>query len=808
MVLRPKSTHLPELSRLQLALWRDSNLTHFVAVKDKISGKFRNIAISSIDEAADLCSSESAAGNDVYIAFAEYETSDNRKAENVSQAIALWLDIDCGPDKAVAGKGYGTVSEAKLALTKFYQNADIQQPTHLIESGGGLHVYWTLNKALDRVTWQKVAREFKALTAHFDLLADPSRTADIASILRVPGTYNYKYDPPSPVELIAEREEWIDTDQLVAAIDAAYQATQAPPKETATPVKTVTVATGGNTPNAELPVDLDKLASALKVLDPDCDDETWKLHRIAPLGLAARQNPEQAEALKILARRWSSGELQGKPAKAWTTPGNTNGMTGEQVFDTVWDRFIKEDHTNPVTIATIYKNAMEAGWSPAIKSAPDAGNNELRNIQERFCLLKLDGKIWVLDRSELNKRNPDGTAKPLALSNRSDGSLLIQREVIRKYPSIDDGKVANQFFKDPGTTVYHGIEFNPKATTPGHLNLWVGHTLQPVKGDWSLIRHHLLHVICNGDEAAFDYLHKLLAHALQKPEEKPGVMLILLGGQGTGKGTLGRILQRIWATSYLHVANIEHATGSFNASLEQAFWVFLDEALFVGDRRSTNVLKSLVTEPHVLINQKHQPVRMIGSVHRFVLATNADHVMHMEPDDRRGFTLRVSDAKKGDHDYFRALYAEIEGSGCAAMVHDLLELDLTGFNVRQKPHTQELLSQKLQSLGPIQQWWYERLEQGVIDTEIPNQINGDDSGSWPDFIPTKAIIDGVKDEYVKTTRRNLTGTEVKTVMAKICPGAMPKQQTTRSDRVRGYSIPSLDVARAEFEAYIGSEIDW
>ena len=92
-----------------------------------------------------------------------------------------------------------------------------------------------------------------------------------------------------------------------------------------------------------------------------------------------------------------------------------------------------------------------------------------------------------------------------------------------------------------------------------------------------------------------------MAHALQKPEEKPGVMINLLGGQGIGKGTLGRIFQRIWTATYVQVSNISLVTGSFNAALERAYIVFLDEALFVGDRRASDRLKSLVTEPAINI---------------------------------------------------------------------------------------------------------------------------------------------------------------------------------------------------------------
>jgi replication-associated recombination protein RarA len=116
-----------------------------------------------------------------------------------------------------------------------------------------------------------------------------------------------------------------------------------------------------------------------------------------------------------------------------------------------------------------------------------------------------------------------------------------------------------------------------------------------------------------------------LAHALQRPKEKPGVMIILLGGQGTGKGTFGRICQKIWSATYVQVNNIDKVTGNFNAILERAFFVFMDEALFFGNHRGSDELKSLVTEQTILISEKYQPSRQIVSCHRFIPATNADN---------------------------------------------------------------------------------------------------------------------------------------------------------------------------------------
>lgn len=128
---------------------------------------------------------------------------------------------------------------------------------------------------------------------------------------------------------------------------------------------------------AEFAVDMAKLRSALVTLDPDCNEKTWKLARIAPLADAARNHPEHAKKLYELARQFSSGELRGNPSQQWITPGKSNGLTGEEVFDAVWARFMAGKYTGkPTGLGTIFRDAELAGWQwvgeGAAGSATDA----------------------------------------------------------------------------------------------------------------------------------------------------------------------------------------------------------------------------------------------------------------------------------------------------------------------------------------------------------------------------------------------------------------------------------------------------
>ena len=98
-------------------------------------------------------------------------------------------------------------------------------------------------------------------------------------------------------------------------------------------------------------------------------------------------------------------------------------------------------------------------------------------------------------------------------------------------------------------------------------------------------------------------------------------MIVLTGRQGIGKGALMQVLQRIWQSTSLFTANIDHVVGRFNGALERSYVVLLDEALFKGDKKSQDRMKSLITEPRCQIEVKYQPARSIASFHRFVATT-------------------------------------------------------------------------------------------------------------------------------------------------------------------------------------------
>lgn len=240
--------------------------------------------------------------------------------------------------------------------------------------------------------------------------------------------------------------------------------------------------------------------------------------------------------------------------------------------------------------------------------------------------------------------------------------------------------------------------------------------------------------------------------------------------------------------------------------LERCFILFLDEALFHGDRKSADALKSIATEPFIAINPKHQPVREVRSLLRIFAATNADHWKHTERDDRRDFVLRVSEHRQGDKAWWTAVYNEIDGGGVEAMAHELLTLDLSDFDVRAKPSTRAFTEQKVMSLQGFDRWWFNALDRGSLQAFLDE---------WPEHVATSTLLAEFNNSE-RNPRQQLDERGLGGALLRVCPKATRKQKTKsdgargcgKEPRSRGYILPDLAQCRRDFETLMRAALDW
>lgn len=152
-------------------------------------------------------------GWNAFFALGTFFDGSSRTAKNMQWMKSFFLDLDCGPEKE-----FPSQVVAIDELRTFCQNNSLPTPT-LVNSGRGVHVYWILSEPVCREDWWPVAERLKMLCEEQGFAADPSRTSDAASILRVPSTHNHKYGDPLPVEFYGiEDFDTVDFDAFAALL--------------------------------------------------------------------------------------------------------------------------------------------------------------------------------------------------------------------------------------------------------------------------------------------------------------------------------------------------------------------------------------------------------------------------------------------------------------------------------------------------------------------------------------------------------------------------------------------------------------
>ena len=436
--------------------------------------------------------------------------------------------------------------------------------------------------------------------------------------------------------------------------------------------------------------------------------------------------------------------------------------------------------------------------------------NPLNLLQNHFCLMKLGGQISIVERFQANLVLSGQSLEEIAFYDKPSGELLMKRFLESQPLRCNTKETISDFWISPTTHVYTAIAFSPAITSSTTLNYWVGTLVKSSQGDWECIRRHLHNVICAGDQKLYEYLLNYLAHMLQKPEDKPGIMVVLLGKQGTGKGLFFQILQRIWSRTSLLVSDIQQVVGQFNGALERHYVIIMDEALFSGDRKSQDRMKSLITEKTCHIEQKYQPARAIESVHRFFASSNHEQFAHTEADDRRYLVARVSDEKQGDHKYFADLASAIDDDQViSAMVYELERRDLTGFNVRSRPLTLELGNQKLKSLQGFDRFWFEVLMTGRFGYDLYLGTKLDEAWEDNSFMATTELVDWYQ-KFDKSSQRFGTSItkDISDSLARLCPSAKKDRHSRNNVVKRGFILPEISIARDDFMKAYNLTIDW
>ncbi len=166
--------------------------TYFIVTQK--GDKFINRAVSTLENAATISEKAAATGHNVYFATASFQSSKSRRGDNVASKKALYIDMDCGE-----GKGFPDRATALTELKQFCAETQLPPPSIIVSSGYGVHAYWTFTYAIPHDEWAHMAERLNELTNKYRFPIDHAITADVARIMRAPGSMNTK-NPSDPRE--------------------------------------------------------------------------------------------------------------------------------------------------------------------------------------------------------------------------------------------------------------------------------------------------------------------------------------------------------------------------------------------------------------------------------------------------------------------------------------------------------------------------------------------------------------------------------------------------------------------------------
>jgi hypothetical protein len=223
---------------------------------------------------------------------------------------------------------------------------------------------------------------------------------------------------------------------------------------------------------------------------------------------------------------------------------------------------------------------------------------------------------------------------------------------------------------------------------------------------------HILDNIAVGDEAMFNYILNWMASGVQHPDDPGRSAISMRGNPGCGKGVFALGYGRLFGQHFLHATQREHVTGKFNAHQAETCLIFVDEALYAEIEKDTQILKTMVSETTKMLERKGIDPIQIDNYARQIFATNDEHPIQIEHNDRRypSIYVRENDAFAHEKDevekakkrkaYFLPIVAELKNGGSEALLGLLLQRDIRDFNAEAIPETHERRQQKLNSASP------------------------------------------------------------------------------------------------------------
>lgn len=474
--------------------------------------------------------------------------------DTIAAVNALFADMD-GEDfgsKEAAREHVGTLSPP---------------PSVVIDSGGGFHCYWFLDDTF-RIQRPEDREYISRLQAAWvGYVGGDDGAKDLARILRVPGTINYKYDGGRPVQFVeASFDRTYSLSHLESLLRQRGMLQEAKRQQLASQPPVTVEADSAEVKKARL---------ALKALDDlRCDDyDAW-----CTVGMALHR--DLGDAGLALWHEWSAN----------STKYDMNAV------DAKWRTFSRDGNaTGAVSMGTVYQWADEDSpdWRSE-KAVPDTLTPLMRNTD-----VTEEEYVQVLQQIGYNfRQNACNDKVEVNGSPITDGLAAVLRMDMRNLGYNRVGIMEDAYTAHAYRNQYHPIKEYLEGLQ------WDGTEAIAKLASYFEDKHDT--VMQDGEERTWFHvlLRRWLVGAVAKVYGHQNLMLVLDGPQGIGKSYFARWLGSATPLYFVEGPINPDDKDSRIRMMENWIWE-VGELGSVTRRSDREALKAFITEQRIKVRKPY-----------------------------------------------------------------------------------------------------------------------------------------------------------------------------------------------------------
>lgn len=676
----------------------------------------------------------------------------NKKAAENDLSLLCWLHVDIDPR---AGEDFGEERERTFEIAHKPPEG-IPKPTVIIDSGGGYQLFWRLSDPVELNGDRSIIEKLKLYNKQLEIVLGGDNCHSLDHIMRLPGTVNI----PNKRKVAKGRQKAMAS--VVRFGDETFSLSQfkASPNQLS---------------NGLADTSTEKVIHAIRVKDMNELDThaKSKIPDWCKVVIVQGNDPDNPE--KHPSRSEWLFSVCCELVRC--------GVSDEVIFGIITDPDlgISESVRDKKSNATAYaKKQIKSARENAIDPMLMKFNKKHAVIGDTGGRCRIISEIYdsALDRTRISRQTFQD------FTNRYSN----------QYVKVEDKVMSagKWWLAHPKRRQYETIIFSPGKEMNGAYNLWQGFAFDAAPGNCDLYLDHILKNVCAGREEYSEYILNWMARTVQKPDKPGETAIVLRGIQGTGKSFMAKIFGTLFGRHFVPVSDSKHIVGSFNAHLRDCVVLFGDEAFYAGDVKHESILKMLVTEETMVTEVKGVDAEITNNCTHIILASNKQWVIPAGSNERRFLVLDVLDTHQQDIPYFTKIKQQMNNGGFEALLHFLMNRDISNFNVRIVPKTAALHEQKLLSLTSISEWWLTKLSDGRL---LKNHI------TWDETVYRDALVNDYL-EYAKNVgvSRRSTATSIGKFLKRVCPDDYPRivRRRERTNIPYYYDFPPLEQCRDTF----------